>query len=57
MAWSYVENFSSYSRSKLVKFSVDFSRFSKARHTVIHTEMKSFKIYLVMVATGGEFGG
>ena len=53
---SYVENFSSYSRSKLIKFSVDFSGFSKAHQTLIHTEMKSFKIYLVTVATGSEFG-
>ena len=56
MAWSYVENFLSYSRSKLIKFSVNFSGFSKAHQALVHTKMKSFKIYLVTVATGGEFG-
>ena len=53
VAWSYVVNPSSYSRSKLINFSVEFS---DAHQTEIHTEMKLLKTYLVREATVCEFG-
>ena len=46
----------SQSGAHAVNFPWIFSGFSKARQALVHTEMKSFKIYLVTVATGGEFG-
>ena len=45
VAWSYVENFSRYSHSKSIKFSMDFSEISNAHQTVIHTEMKLLKTF------------
>ena len=53
VAWSYVANPSSYSRSKLINFSVEFS---DAHQMEIHTEMKLLKTYLVTQPTVGEFG-
>ena len=43
----------SYSRSKLINFSMEFSN---VHQTVIHTEMKLLKTYLVAEATVCEFG-
>ena len=53
MAWSYAVNPSSYSGSKLINFSVEFSN---AHQTKIHTEMKLLKTYLVTEPTVCEFG-